>query len=263
MKYNIPDHIKTGIYKITNTINDKIYIGSACDLMKRYRSHISAFNRKDHHNNQLSKFVEIYSIENLNFEIIEECLIEVLHDREQVYIDVNKKNIFNESYNTRSVNRGKQLSEEHKSNISKALKGYKQTEEHKLNIGKALKGKAGKYFRTQEFKNELSLKIKNNKERSQNISKATKGKHLGKNKGRHHTEETKQKISKKNKNKNLKPIIQYDLQDNFIKEWNSISEAALFFNPNNMGAARSSISDCLRNKTKTSNKFKWKYKSQI
>jgi hypothetical protein len=51
-------------------------------------------------------------------------------------------------------------------------------------------------------------------------------------KGKKHTEETKQKIKNANKGKRLgnkysaKKLYQYDINWNFIKEWNSITEAA-------------------------------------
>ena len=55
--------------------------------------------------------------------------------------------------------------------------------------------------------------------------------------------------------KTNKPIIQYDLQDNFIKEWSSGKEAAktLTINP-------SDISACCKGKQKTAKGFKFKYK---
>ncbi len=54
--------------------------------------------------------------------------------------------------------------------------------------------------------------------------------------------------------KNVTEILQYSLEGNFIKKWNSISEAAKFFN-----VRVGSISDCLRGKSKSSCKYIWKY----
>lgn len=51
-----------------------------------------------------------------------------------------------------------------------------------------------------------------------------------------------------------KKILQYSLDGIFIKEWKSVSEAS-----NYLGITVSSISCCLRNKTKTSGGFQWKY----
>jgi len=59
------------------------------------------------------------------------------------------------------------------------------------------------------------------------------------------SQSSKDKISQSNKKpkpkdflKNMrKPIIQYDLEGNFIKEWNSIREASLHLNMHNIGGA--------------------------
>jgi len=75
-----------------------------------------------------------------------------------------------------------------------------------------------------------------------------------------YTEERNKKIGEKNKLNNNVSINQYDLKGNFIKNWSSISEASRFYSYiSNENAVRSSISGCLRNKTKTALKFKWKY----
>lgn len=57
--------------------------------------------------------------------------------------------------------------------------------------------------------------------------------------------------------KNIKkPIIQYDLNSNFIKEWSSIREAS-----KNLNLNESSISQHLGGKQKTSGGFIWKFKN--
>jgi hypothetical protein len=52
-----------------------------------------------------------------------------------------------------------------------------------------------------------------------------------------------------------KPIIQYDLQGNFIKEWKSSKEASLY-----LKVKRQSISNTLKNRAKSACGFIWKYK---
>ena len=56
-------------------------------------------------------------------------------------------------------------------------------------------------------------------------------------------------------NKNSKPIIQYDLEGNFIKEWPSITEASNLLKINLV-----CISMVCSNKLKTAGNFIWKYK---
>jgi hypothetical protein len=56
-----------------------------------------------------------------------------------------------------------------------------------------------------------------------------------------------------------KPIIQYDLNDNFIKEW----ECARSVKIENLKIIPSLISACCLNKNKTHLGFKWKFKNNV
>jgi hypothetical protein len=60
-----------------------------------------------------------------------------------------------------------------------------------------------------------------------------------------------------------KPIIQYDLEMNIIREWNSIKEAALGINTNsNYNTCKSSIQACCAQKRqKSAFGYIWKYKT--
>lgn len=95
-------------------------------------------------------------------------------------------------------------------------------------------------------------------------------------KGIVHTEETKKKISESHKGiknpmfgkkqskehiekrvkANSKPVLQFDLNMNFIKEWESATQAKLSF-----GIKYSSITDCCKGRQKTSLGYIWKLKS--
>ncbi len=50
-------------------------------------------------------------------------------------------------------------------------------------------------------------------------------------------------------------VNQYDLNDNFIKTWESISEAARI-----LKICKTNIIQCCKNKRKTASKYKWCYK---
>ena len=83
-------------------------------------------------------------------------------------------------------------------------------------------------------------------------------------KGRPFTQEHKNKIKAKRDHligrKNIwlsRPVIQCNLEGNFIKEWNSCSEAGRYLNVSNLG-----ISDCASGRQKTAYKYKWKYKNE-
>ena len=71
------------------------------------------------------------------------------------------------------------------------------------------------------------------------------------------SEITKKKIGINNKNKGVKPVLQYDLEGNFIKEWISAKEASQQLNIKN-----SDISSCCKNgRNRTAGGFIWKFKS--
>lgn len=89
----------TGIYKITNLINGKSYIGQSINIEKRFISHKQrAFNKKDRdYNKHLYCSIRKYGLNNFSFEILEECSIDELNDRERYYII--KYNSFLNGYN--------------------------------------------------------------------------------------------------------------------------------------------------------------------
>jgi group I intron endonuclease len=177
MEYNINNNIQSGIYKIINTINKKYYIGSAYDLYKRFKDHKSALKSNRHHNKQLTRFVNKYGLDKLNFELLEKCNIEELELKEQYYIS-NTKNIFNETLFVDAVNRGRKLSDEHKQKISNSikLKNITRSDETKAKISKANKGH--KFNLGKIHTEETKQKISNNIERGKKISEALKGRKI-------------------------------------------------------------------------------------
>lgn len=61
-----------GIYKITNTINNKSYIGKSSDIENRFKYHKTNFNNLREWNKTLYKAFRKYGLENFTFEVIEE-----------------------------------------------------------------------------------------------------------------------------------------------------------------------------------------------
>ena len=74
--------IKTGVYKILNNSNNKVYIGSATDIKKRWRDHKWHLKHNKHHNSHLQLSWNKYGAEVFEFIIILECLIEELLEKE-------------------------------------------------------------------------------------------------------------------------------------------------------------------------------------
>jgi hypothetical protein len=127
--------------------------------------------------------------------------------------------------------------------MSKSALGKKKSEEHKQNMSKA---KLNNQYRKGKTHSEFSKSLIGNKNRhpkpdgfSEKISKAKQGKVI----------EAK-----------YKPITQYDLDNNFIKEWSSIKEAELFFRPNKK--IQDNIGKVCRLMSKTAYNFKWKFKEE-
>lgn len=77
-----------GIYKFTNKINNKIYIGLSNDIERRYREHINnAILGKDHV--YLHEEIKKYGIDNFTFEVVETFDIndrDLLAEREKYWI---------------------------------------------------------------------------------------------------------------------------------------------------------------------------------
>lgn len=95
-KNYVPIHIGgiyvIGIYKITNLINGKSYIGQSVNIQKRFNAHKSvAFNHNDkNYNYPLYKAIRKYGIDNFSFDILEECDISELNNKEIYYISKYK-----------------------------------------------------------------------------------------------------------------------------------------------------------------------------
>ena len=77
----------TGIYKLTNQKNQKIYIGQATDIAERFRQHIKCGLGIDAPVNMLYTAMAKDGVENFTFEVLEECERAELNDREKYYID--------------------------------------------------------------------------------------------------------------------------------------------------------------------------------
>lgn len=83
-----------GIYKITNKITKKSYIGQSVDIKKRWEQHL-----KNIGSNKNPMYIDFkkYGTENFLFEIIEECSEEELNEKEMYWIKYF--NTYNVGYN--------------------------------------------------------------------------------------------------------------------------------------------------------------------
>ena len=124
-----------GIYKISNIVNNKVYIGSSVSILKRLYSHKILLINNKHYNKHLQCSYNIYGSSNFSFDIIEK--IEnfnktILKEREEFYILYYKSNKKEFGYNVRiecDTNIGIEFSKEHIENLKKSHLGIRQTNE--------------------------------------------------------------------------------------------------------------------------------------
>ena len=86
-----------GIYKITNKINGKCYIGQSVDIQQRWSKHLSTFNGNATPDYEIYKAFAKYGVNNFTFEVIEECDKSLLNSREIFWIEFYDS--FNNGYN--------------------------------------------------------------------------------------------------------------------------------------------------------------------
>ena len=225
-----------GIYKITSPTN-KIYIGQSINIEGRWINYKSL---------QCKAQVKLYNSlkkhgpENHIFEIIEECSEDLLLERETYWkeyykvleipslcckMDGKGGRDSEETKNRKSIgNIGKKLSQETINKISKTKKGKPLSEDHKAKVINGLKKRWIEGSPSKSDKNKPK-----------------------------HTSKGKQSI----REKLWKPILQYDKQGNFIKEWPSTNHAAEFYQ-----VTPTAITMNLTNRNKSTLGYVWKYKNK-
>jgi hypothetical protein len=126
-------------------------------------------------------------------------------------------------------------------------KSKKELKEYGKTLSNIFYNKSEKEKKIISEKRSLSFK---NQTTEKKINSFLKKKNTWKNKTKEEFEEYENKISLKNS----KPILQFDLQGNFIREWSSITEVDLLLHCD-AGA-------CARGHQQTAGGFKWKYKNE-
>ncbi|MBU1060723.1 MAG: glycosyltransferase, partial [Proteobacteria bacterium] len=230
LKTSEMESTRSGVYRIKNNKNGKVYIGSAANFSRRFSEHLRMLKRNDHENNHLQRSWDKYGEENFSLDILMFCEEKNLLEHEQVFIDECKKDLgwrmmfnMNPSASSRlggvvteetkakmSESKqgennsfyGKKHSEESKEKMRQSSlgqkawnKGIPHTEETKAKIGNANSGRVV----SEETRKKLS-----DASRGRIFSEESKAKlrenHVGF-KGQHHSDETKAKLSEIFKNK--------------------------------------------------------------
>lgn len=227
-----------GIYRITSP-SGKVYIGQSVTTDQRvyqYRYADKHSSRK-HLGPKLFNSIQKHGWNQHKFEIIEECSVGKLNEREtywkQYYLKlVNgdwKQVLFCDLFD----NGGGPRSEETKRKISKSNMGKLVSIETRLKKQITMLGRTF----SDETKNKMSMSHKGKPKSKEHI------KNMMKNRAN---------VIEGIKLANSKPVDQYDLQGTFIKSYNSISEAKKVI--------KGDINSCCKGKQKTAGGFVWKFK---
>ncbi len=115
------------IYKLTNNINGKIYIGQTTRML---RHRLNEYRRHNKCNPILKNAIIKYGFDNFNCEIIEECNgLEELNERETYWIEKYNSTNREIGYNIEGGGNNSVSTEESRKKISDANKGRKQSAE--------------------------------------------------------------------------------------------------------------------------------------
>jgi group I intron endonuclease len=247
------------IYKITNLVSKKCYIGETKEDTpeKRWQGHIQSIKRSQGCP-ALRDAIKKYGIEKFKFEILIICFDEDRFIYEKEYIKKYNCQVPN-GYNILPGGEGggflgKTHSEETKKKISES--------------GKAFREKNPNHFETYREKLKESMKKVDISAALKNSEKFKKAIEERRNGGKI-SEETKKKISEsvkkylnnnREKHRNAitsaigKKIIQYTKENTFVKEYISIAEAG-----RTSGVKGKTIQNVLSGRNKTAGGFIWKY----
>ena len=123
----------SGIYKWTNKLNGKSYIGSSVNLSKRLSNYYNyTFISKPQHNMLIYKALLKHGYSNFSLEILEYCNPNNVIEREQYYLDLLKP-----EYNV-LPRAGSSLGYKHTEETLVKFKDRKFTPEHKAKLAKHL-----------------------------------------------------------------------------------------------------------------------------
>ena len=200
------------IYKITNIINNLVYIGQTkYNAIDRYNAHMNTY-KNTHFYNSIHK----YGQENFILEILEDNVSNEKLDEREIYW-IAKYDSYNNGYNETIGGSG--------------TIGYIFTEEDLKKKSDSMKEtwKTSARLNNPERHKKISDKLKDvpkSKEHKEKLSISASKRTGNKNSfyGKCHTEETKNKIS----DKNSKAVDMYDINMNYIKTFKNAKIAATY-----------------------------------
>lgn len=244
----------TGIYQIQSKVKpERVYIGSGVSIMNRWSTHLWRINNNSHHSHKLQHHVNKYSVEDLVFSVVEQFEFiskEHLLLREQYYLDT-----LNPYFNECKI-AGSSLGTKFSSDTIRKMSGKKQSEETRIKRSVSMIGKNIGNIMSKEARKKMSKAKKGKDPWNKGIKTGKPAWNSGKvgvqvawNKGKKATSEailhqseshrgvsqSQETIKKRTEGQKI-PILQYDLNMVFIREWDSTIGASknLLINQNSI-----------------------------
>jgi group I intron endonuclease len=254
MEYRTNDAL-CGVYKITNVINGKVYIGQSINIKARWKDHVNSLNRKDSNSVLLQRAWNKYGEDNFSFEVLELCTEAMLDEIEIKYIELY--DACNHGYNIESGgNLNKHLSETTKQKIREARFGRRHSKETRQKMSQSKIGVNNNMYGKNHSK-ESKRKMSESKKGKPGHQSSEKQKEAARraNTGKIMSEATRTKISEANKgnipvNKNLNPVYCLELDKIFENSSSASKELKI---------SSSNIIGCCEGKRKTCGGYHWMY----
>lgn len=212
-----------GIYCIENKLDHKKYIGQSIDVADRWQRHIRHLNNHCHHNELLQQAWNEYGFENFDFYVLQVCTDSELDSLEKRYICM---------YDSMNHDKGYNLASGGKRNFS---------------VSDSTKQKIGKTSRGRKFSDEVKKRM----------SETRKGSNNGFY-GKHHTEETKEKMRNNQTDKSGENNPRFNPEPVICIETGEIYSSA-YVASKKLGLYSSGIRKCCEGKLKTTGGLRFQF----
>lgn len=213
------------VYKITNRVNGKFYIGSTCDIKRRMHEHFGELRRNVHCSKKFQSDYDTYGRDSFYVEILEECEDSIKKDMEQYYMDL----------------------------LDPVTNGYNQSSNAYTNsIPHPMYGKDNPFYGRHHTEETKAILRKNGEM------------HIG-TKHSEETKKKMSEKAKRSNNANATTVLQYDTDMNFIREWDCVADACEFYGWNSHTHITNCCKRNLlhkREKWCTGKGFVWMYKEE-